>query len=320
MTEITTVTGKLSADEMGRTLPHEHVAYGVPGWRIDKSVAPYDRDECRRRAVETLSRLREEFGLDTLFDATMNDAGRDARLLRDVAEESGVSIVCSTGTYPESRGSTTYFDQHRRLLGDVTDELEELFVTELRDGIRDTGVRAGIVKVGSSNGEITDYDDALLRAAARTQRRTGAPILTHTESGTMGVEQAETLLDAGANPDRTVIGHIDQHDPEVQRELVEMGVRIGFDQIGTNGDETDDDTRIERVASLCRDGYADRILLSHDYIVNWLGRSVEVIYDDLDQWRPDRLFEYVVPELETALSPDDVTTMTETNPKRLFTA
>jgi predicted metal-dependent phosphotriesterase family hydrolase len=74
-------------------------------------------------------------------------------------------------------------------------QLTEVFTKELTEGIEGSGVRAGIIKVGSSMRRITDTEEKLIRAAARAHRRTGAPITTHATVGTMGREQVQILED-----------------------------------------------------------------------------------------------------------------------------
>ena len=57
-----------------------------------------------------------------------------------------------------------------RQLGDVRDELYELFMTEVTVGIRGTGIKAGVVKTGTSKDCITDYEKLMLGTAARVQK------------------------------------------------------------------------------------------------------------------------------------------------------
>ena len=82
-------------------------------------------------------------------------------------------------------------------------------MAEITDGIGDTGIKAGVVKLTSSKDEITDYEKMFFAAGAKAQRETGVPIITHTQEGTMAPEQAEFLLSEGADPDRVMIGHMD---------------------------------------------------------------------------------------------------------------
>src|SRR5207249_1779369 len=92
---------------------------------------------------------------------------------------------------------------------DVTQEMFELFVSEIVDGIGRSGVKAGLIKVATGPGRISPYEAMALDAAARAQARTGVPITTHTDRGTMGPEQAARLIASGADPAKVIIGHMD---------------------------------------------------------------------------------------------------------------
>jgi len=302
---------------MGKTLVHEHVCYGPPGWSVDDSVINYDFDQYKNRASNYLQRIHDDFGVETIIDATPIDAGRNLSVMEYAARNTDVNIIFSTGLYPESRGASTYFN-HRGMIGDPVDEIRELFVTELVDGVSETENRAGVIKVGTSNGSVTDYDRMILSAAARAQSETGAPIITHTENGTCGVAQLDILEEEGADVSKVMIGHIGNHDIDAQREITERGAFVAFDQLGTASGEQRS-AKIEKIETLLREGRAENITLSHDYIINYLTRSAEVIYEALNEWDMSFVFENVIPELEARGIEEDVLRDALTaNPQSLF--
>ena len=59
-------------------------------------------------------------------------------------------------------------------------------IKEIEDGVGDTGIRPGIIKVATGPGEVTAYEEQVLVAAARAsegaQRPPGARWLTHARS------------------------------------------------------------------------------------------------------------------------------------------
>ena len=99
MVSVNTVLGPIDTSNMGFTLCHEHVMTGSAG-----VAAAYpelvDRDSIADRAVEDLSRTREG-GVSTFVDLTTFDLGRDVRLIREVAQRSGMQIIVATGTWLE---------------------------------------------------------------------------------------------------------------------------------------------------------------------------------------------------------------------------
>lgn len=321
--KVNTVLGQISPKEMGVTLVHEHICYGYPGWEGDQTIAPLNRDAVVKNGVETLLKLKE-LGVKTYIDATASDQGRQPEMYKEISEKSGVNIICSTGYYYEEEGGSAYWT-FRSSLGDISDELYELFLTEVTKGIRDTGIKAGVIKVGSSKGEITEYEKKMFTAAARVQKETGVPIITHTTEGTMGPEQAKLLIDAGANPKRIQIGHMcDSLDIDYQIETLKQGVYVSWDRMGLQGLAgcPMDEQRFEILAELIKMGYANQLMISHDYIITWLGRPLSIPEQALPlikNWYPTHLIQNVIPALkQRGVTDDQINTIIKENPMHLF--
>jgi phosphotriesterase-related protein len=76
--------------------------------------------------------------------------------------------------------------------------------------------------------------------------------------------QLSILEDAGADPGRVVIGHLDcLDDVSVHSEIARRGAFVGFDRIGICRYQSDE-RRIDMLIALLDAGYQDRILLSSD--------------------------------------------------------
>lgn len=324
MSTVNTVSGTISPDDLGITLMHEHILYGYPGWEGDQSIAPLNRELIVNNAVETLTQLKDEFGLNSYVDATALDGGRMPEIYREVSEKSGVHIICSTGYYFEGEGAPAYW-KFRSSLGDVRDELYELYMKEVTVGIRDTGIKAGVIKVGSSQGCITDYEKLMFETAARVQKKTGVPIITHTQEGTMGPEQAKFLISEGADPKRIQIGHMsDNLDMDYQEAVFKQGVYVAWDRMGLQGlvGCPMDEERYPVMIELIKKGYADRLMISHDFILNWLGRPLNLPEEALPlvaNWYPTHLFKNIIPALKKGgVTDDQIDRITRENPRRLF--
>ena len=265
---IQTVTGPITAEQMGRTFCHEHLIIGYAGWEGDLTRSgPFDPDAAVREITAQL-RPQAEAGLGTVVDATPNDCGRDPIVLRRVSEETGVNVICSTGYYYELAGGSMYF-KLRAIFHDPVQELYELMTAEITEGIADTGIRAGVIKAASGKDVISDYERNVLTAAAKAGRDTDTVIITHTEEGTCAVEQAKLLIAEGARPEKIQIGHVGtQTDLDYYRRILDTGVYIAFDRLGIEGmmGMLSDAERAKVVARLIREGYGGRILLSQDAI------------------------------------------------------
>ncbi len=323
MTRINTVTGPIAAAELGRTLVHEHFAFGYPGFVGDLTLGAPDRTEAVRVGVAAAGRVQAH-GVQTVVDVTPNECGRNPELLNEISGRTGLQIICATGFYYEGEGAPAYF-KFRSAFVDAVEEIYEMFMKELTVGIGNTGIRAGVIKLASSKGQITDYERMFFRAAARAQKETGVPIITHTQEGSMGPEQADLLISDGVDPARILIGHMDGNtDVNYHLATLSRGVSIGFDRYGLQGlaGMPMDSARNALVIGLASLGYTTQIMLSHDTVNLWLGRPLvfpEPVMQLVRNWHVGHIFENVIPALrEGGISEQQVSQILERNPARLF--
>jgi phosphotriesterase-related protein len=316
---VQTVTGPALAADLGTTLIHEHVLVGYPGWEFDAKAPPFRRAETMARAVDQMHELQAE-GVRTFVDPCPMDGGRDVEFLAELSQKSGMRIVCATGAYFEAEGITLTF---RHL---PEEEIAEIFVKEITEGVGETGIRAGAIKIATGSRVVTPYEKKLVTAAARAAKETGVPLISHTQDASCGHDQIDLVTAQGVAPDRLVVGHSDgTADHWYQRGLAERGAFVGFDRFGISN-FISDDVRIQNVLRLAEAGHTERILISHDSIICWLGRPVPYAqsYDQLlamlPDWRPTTIFRKVIPRLlEGGMSQHQIDTILVDNPRRLFT-
>src|SRR5699024_8384256 len=165
---IETVTGTIPIDEMGKTLIHEHFLFGYPGIEGDVTLGRFNQEEADENAV-TAARNVMEYGVKKVVEPNPNECGRKTKMLKEVSEITGLQIVCATGFYYEGEGVPPYF-KFRQMLGTAEEDIYEMFITEVKDGIAGTEIRPGIIKLASSKGEITPYEQMFFEAAARVHR------------------------------------------------------------------------------------------------------------------------------------------------------
>jgi len=231
---VMTVTGALPVDNLGMTLMHEHFTFAYPGWFADDSLSPYNREEAETACLKVLEDVKK-FGVKTIVDATAADVGgRDPVLLRSLSEKSGVHIIAATGLFPESVGAANYYKWQSTMRGrNLEDDLCELFSTEINNGIRGSGVKAGLIKVATGDPIITDYESTVIKAAVRVAAETGVSIISHTEADTVGPAQQDLFLRFGANPERIMIGH-QNNSVDIEYALTQLnkpGFYLGFDRV-----------------------------------------------------------------------------------------
>lgn len=321
---VNTVLGPVPAKEIGKTLMHEHFYFGYPGFN-GNTLHERDPDELIALGVEVANKAKAQ-GVQTIVDATPSDCGRNPELLKEVSKQSGVHIVCSTGYYYEGEGAPAYF-KFKKAIGSAEEELYELFMHEITNGIGQTGIKPGVIKLASGKDAISDYEEMFFKVAAKVQQKTGIPIITHTQEGTMGPEQARLLISEGVDPKKIVIGHMDGNtDVQYQIDTLEQGVYAGFDRIGIQefvGAPLDSE-RLAVLIELIGKGYANQLTLSHDTVNIWLGGPT-VFPDELakllEYWEIDHVFKNIIPQLlESGVSEDAIHTILVDNPKNIFNA
>lgn len=230
-------------------------------------------------AVEEVTQYARAGG-DAIVDVTPKNAGEDPEAVRAVARETGVTLVHGAAHYVRP--------VHPDRIDHMSiDEIADEFVDDVESGIGDTDVRAGLIgEIGLSQ-RIHEAEEKVARAAARAARRTGAPVNFHPPGRTEHSQQDRTyptsrwcleILDMveeeGLSPERVVMSHMDRtvfEDVTYQRELADRGAYLEYDLWGMEasldqyGDAyMSDFQRIEFVTDLLKDGYADRLLFSHD--------------------------------------------------------
>ena len=188
-----------------------------------------------------------------------------------------INVVVATGVYTYNEVPMYFHFQGPGTILGGPEPMVDLFVREIREGIGETGVRAGILKCASDRPGITPGVERVLRAVAQAHRATGVPITTHTPTPPepWGLEQQRIFKEEGVDLTRVVIGHSGGTvNTDYHLSLIDNGSYLGFDHFGLPGITLEE--RVDAVARLCARGYADRIVLSHDAMcfVDWFPRSV----------------------------------------------
>lgn len=322
MESIQTVTGPVRIADLGKTLVHEHLLIGYPGWFMDALAPRFVRADALAKGVDRLQELRD-LGVSTFLDPCPMDLGRDVEFMAEVAERSKMQIICTTGAYKENEGLTYTFGAL------PVEEITRIYVKELTEGIGSTGIRAGLIKVATGAPAISDYERKLLTAAGRAAAEVGCPIITHTDDARCGSEQIALLTEQGVPPHRILVGHSDgRDDHDYHKSLADRGAYVGFDRFGI---ETfiSDERRVDSVKKMIDAGYVRSVCLSHDSTcAGWLGRPVfggkllltpEQIAAALPEWNATHLFRNIIPRLlELGATEGDIETMLVENPRRYF--
>ena len=312
MAIINSVLGPMDTADMGFTLSHEHVLVSSAG--IQQIYPEFiDRAGTIARGIADLTAAHAE-GLRTIVDVTTIDLGRDIRMLEEVSRGSGVNIICATGTWR---------DIPRVFWTATPDDIAPLYIREIQQGIEDTDIKAGVIKVANDMGGVTPEGEIILRAAARAHKATGVPISTHTWAPErVGEQQVAAFEDEGIDLNRVYVGHSnDTDDLDYLIGLLEKGVWIGLDRYPGRPEVLDWEARTQTAYRLIEAGYAHRIMLGHDWSVALL-IALREARKARDEANPDGylfITRRVLPRLsELGASDDDIYKVMIDNPRRFF--
>jgi phosphotriesterase-related protein len=299
-----TTDGPLAAEGLGVILPHEHIFTDLRG-PTTPGYGQADAADVVRVMAPYLAEAHSK-GVGLMLECSSIGVGRNAPVLAQVSEASGLPVVVPTGVYGRANFAPP---EHRSM---TEDELAALFVKEISEGIEDTGIKAGFIKIATDSGAMTPLMERILRAAGRAAQETGAAIASHTPTGSNAIRQVDILRSISPAIRFIWVHAQNESNRSIHRQVAEQGGYIEFDNLGWNPGQ--DSAHIAAIKDLLDAGCADKILLSHD--AGWYrpgepsgGSQKPYTY----------LTDTFVPKLKNAgLDDATIRMITETNPIRAF--
>ena len=302
---IQSARGAIGTDRLGRTLMHEHVFTVSSEMAANYPAIAWDgtREDRISEAIGKLNHLKAT-GIDSFVDMNVLGLGRSLPEILAVAENVELNILLATGIYPD-RGLPQAIEKSDPKAGGAAgkpDILAELFVQDIEKGIAGTSVRAALIKGYTDRPGVTPVIDRCLRAVAWAHRQTGVPIETHSSALTeAGLEQQRVFREEGVNLERVIIGHSgDTTDVTYLRAIMDAGSLIASDRFGLYLEGMASlEQRVAVISELCRLGYSDRIVLSHDAhcYADYESDEGRLNRRTLPYWVHTHLMEHVLPRL-----------------------
>jgi predicted metal-dependent phosphotriesterase family hydrolase len=263
---IQTVTGTISARDFGFALIHEHILCDFIGadktgrdrWNVDEVV----------RTIKPLLLQVKERGVRSFVDCTPAYIGRDPRILKILAQETGLNILINTGYY--GGAGDKYVPKHA--YDETAEQLADRWIREAQDGIEGTGVKPGFIKIGvDATGDpaspLSEIDAKIVRAAARASREAGIAVTCHTEGGgPPGLAAVKLFAKEKGDPAKFIVAHSDGNPDAINLEVAERGAWVSFDGIGWRPLEE----HLKLIATML-EKRPDRLLISQDAGWYWVG-------------------------------------------------
>lgn len=225
------VLGDILSSEMGITYAHEHIVIedsyptnGNPGFLLNDTA----------KIITELNGLKQ-LGCSTMVDTMPANAGRNVLKSAHISTQTGINIITPTGIHLEIYYPPNHWRYHY-----TADQLARLFIEDITTGIdkydyngpivERTAYRAGLIKLATGDEPFTQHQQKIFEAVVTAHRETGAPILTHTNSGRHALAQAELFAKLGANLQHVVLSHVDKNkDLGYQHALMQTGVSVEYD-------------------------------------------------------------------------------------------
>jgi phosphotriesterase-related protein len=329
MAQVQTVTGAIDADQLGTTLIHEHlrnqdeaVHNQWPQAGATKEEAPHevaageDYDIAVREAKAAV-----DLGIKTIGEPTAMFLGRDVNFMKRVSEETGLQVVPCTGIY-------TYDHLPQFFMNRDPDQIAELFVADIEQGIQGTDIKAAFIKCAADLPGVNENIEKVHRAAARASIKTGAPIMAHSRpASNTGPRQVEIFEEEGVDLNKVQIAHCgDTDDVDYIEGLIEKGVWVGLDRYGLDLFQPYEKRQATAKELIIERGHANRIFLSADSVASSDWFPVNVIEQLIaagaaKDWTIRIVPEKVLPELrEAGMTEEQERTLMVENPFNWFTS
>lgn len=254
MDTLWTTLGRYYKHQMGLILPHEHIFVDL-GPIEEENWKGAELEPVREKMVPELERARTS-GVTALVECTPEGVGRRVDLVAGVSRAADFPVVVATGMYREPW--VPDWAQEASL-----EAIRDWMIEELQEGIDDTGVRAGFIKLSAGDDGLTPVETKILRAAAQAGKATGALIGSHTIKGAVVNDQLKIIQEEGYLPEKFLWIHTQvEEDLELHLEVAGKGAWVEYDAIGS--DHVEDDHFLDLISRVIKAGFEDRLLLSQD--------------------------------------------------------
>jgi len=293
--KVQTVLGPIEPGQLGITHTHEHLLIDLTCYfqmpeeasRRADVHAPLTMDMLGRmekawyynldnnqlfsveRAIEEVMEFKLNGG-NSLVDTTNIGLARDPLALARISRAAGLNVIMGASHYvPVSYPA----DMSKR----SEDAIASQIIRDLTEGVGDTGVRSGVIGEIGVVWPMTPDQRKVLRASARAQVETGAPILIHSGGhNDSPSEILDVLAESGADPKRIIMGHLDFaiQDRKALKRLAKSGCFLEYDIFGIEGSGIEymgyemqlmnDVQRLETFEFLIEGGHGDQLLCAQD--------------------------------------------------------
>jgi len=301
--QINTVSGQIISSELGLTLTHEHI-FSNFGKEINET-SKYDTVQLFNQVIPYLKKLKAS-GVHSIFDCTTAHFGRRVDLLKTISDATRIQIITNTGFYGAARDR--YIPNFA--FTSTAEAISEVWVEEFENGINDTGIKPGFIKLAFESDELSSIDKKLFEAGILTHLKTGLTMAVHTRDNVEAAKfQADLLNKYNVDLSAWIWTHANAvKDDDLLIEFASKGAWISLDGVK----ESNTTEYIKRIELFKRNNLLGKLLLSHDGNGFPQGGEIRQFED---------LIIYLIPRmLKAGFTQEEIDHITIKNPSKAFIA
>ena len=299
--DVNTVSGKINPSQLGLTLTHEHIMSN-----FGKSITDSDKYDTSSLLAQVIPYLKylKTLGVESIVDCTANYFGRRTDLLKTISDSTGIRIITNTGIYGAANDKyipSFAFDE-------TAEYLSKVWIDEFENGIDNTPIKPGFVKLAFDDGTPSDIDTKLFKAGILTHLATGLTLAVHTGGNIEAVElQTKLLTEHKVHPSAWIWVHANTvTDDHVLLAIAKKGAWISLD--GVNMSNTKE--YIDRILLFKEHNLLHKLLLSHDGNAFPAGGPIRKF---------EAILVHLIPELlQSGLDDNDIDQLLVVNPREAF--
>lgn len=291
MKSVMGVKGAIAENDLGLTLPHEHLfadlscywnkkVFNSNKGHYYKKITPGIRDEVAGNpwafidnivlndlaiAIEETAAFQTAGGKTIADLAPFPGMGRNPRGLLTVSETTGVNILMSAGRYSEP----SMTEAEKRL---TIEDIEKRVLDEFINGVEGSGIKPGLLKTGFVAQLNRESELRSLRAVGRVQNAVGCALSVHPH---IWEPDSHLILDIleeeGCDLRRVILCHQDFLGGELDylQSIVDRGPSIEFDTFGSGLIDDpmwrmDEETKLDNLVAQVERGNTSHLLISGD--------------------------------------------------------
>lgn len=341
--KVQTVLGLINPENLGITLPHEHIIVDGSAWFLEPSEASerglsheavslenlwwvryhwlQNLDDIRlldeEEAITELEHFKRAGGR-AITEMSNRGLGRDPLALVRISRATGLHILMGSGYYLARSMPVEFKDKSE---ADIADEI----IHDITIGVGNTGIKSGFIGEIGCSWPLDPREEKSLRAAVKAQRLTGANLHVHPAPTFQSVHQIVAILEeAKADLTRTTIAHMERsvRNSKDRLHLLEKGFTLEYDFFGREGyyplylgsvDIPNDHQKLNEIIELLEAGFMHQILISQDIWNKHQRRKY-------GGWGYDHILRNTLPVMRAkGITEEQINTLLVENPRRVFT-